>query len=77
MLQQHWNIEYSLSIHLCYGRIYLLALSCRMVTKGRTHLHNPAVERWRFGTTRGYNLLYQNSVRKYEDDLEHWFIYIW
>ena len=23
-----------------------------------------------------YDLLYQNSTRKYEDDLEHWFIYI-
>ena len=23
-----------------------------------------------------YDLLYQNSIRKYEDDLEHWVIYI-
>ena len=23
-----------------------------------------------------YDLLYQNSVRKYKDDLEHWVIYI-
>ena len=23
-----------------------------------------------------YDLLYQNSIRKYEDDLEHWFNYI-
>ena len=25
---------------------------------------------------RRYNLLYQNLIRKYEDDLEHWFIYV-
>ena len=48
MLQYHWNIEYALSVHLFYGRFYLLALSCRMVTKGRTHLNNPVVEKWRF-----------------------------
>ena len=23
-----------------------------------------------------YDLLYQNSVRKYKDDLDYWFIYI-
>ena len=23
-----------------------------------------------------YDFLYQNSIRKYEDDFEHWFIYI-
>ena len=38
MLQYHQNIEYSLSIHLFYGWFYLLILSCRMVTKGCSHL---------------------------------------
>ena len=44
VLQYHWNIEYSSSIHLFYGRFYLLALSYCIVTKHCTHLHNLAVE---------------------------------
>ena len=40
MLQYHWNIEYSLTVHLFYGRFYLLTLSCWMVTKGHRYLHN-------------------------------------
>ena len=48
MLQYHWNIEYTLSIHLFYGQFYLLTLSYHIVTKSRAHLHNPAVERCRF-----------------------------
>ena len=48
MLQCHWNIEYYLSIHLFYGRFYLLTSSFQIVTKGCTYLDNPAVERCRF-----------------------------
>ena len=28
------------------------------------------------GGGENYDLLYQNSIRKYKDDLEHYFIYI-
>ena len=59
MLQYDWNIEYSLSIHLFYGRFYLLALSYHIVTKRRTHLHNQQLKDaglfkfvWRFVTIR-------------------------
>ena len=49
-------LKYSLSMHLFCGRFLLLTLPCQMVTKGRTHLYNPAVKRcrfaWRSGTTR-------------------------
>ena len=40
MLQYHWNIEYSLSVHLFYGCFYLLTSSCQMVTKSLTRTSN-------------------------------------
>ena len=59
MLQYHWNIEYSLSIHLFYGRFYLLTRSWRMATKRLTHfpiqqLKDAGLFKFvcRFGTTR-------------------------
>ena len=53
MLQYHSNIEYSLPIHF-----FMDGFIMSNGTKGRTHLQNPVVEKWRFkfawhfGTTR-------------------------
>ena len=59
MLQYHWNIEYSLSVHLFYGLFYLLTFSCWMVTN--VHIYTYTVQQlkdagsfkfvWCFGTT--------------------------
>ena len=37
MLQDDWNIEHSLSIHLFYGRFYFLTLSYQMGKNVLTH----------------------------------------
>ena len=64
ILQYHENIEYSLLIHVFYGRFDLLTLLCRMVTKGRTHLRSPAVERCRFKFVRRFRTTCHERVNK-------------